>query len=83
MKQKKPNKKTRIGTVITDKMQKTIVVRTQRTLQHFLYGKLQKKFVKFKVHDEKNQARVGDRVKIEEIRPVSKDKRWRLVEVLK
>ena len=79
----KKNKKIRIGTVLSDKMQKTIVVRTQRLEKHSIYSKMIKKFTKLKVHDEKNEAKIGDTVKIAETRPLSKDKRWHLVEILK
>ena len=75
-------RKERIGIVTSDKMQKTIVVQIRRKTRHPLYGKVIEKANKFKVHDEKNEAKVGDRVLIQETRPLSKDKRWRLVEVL-
>ena len=68
--------------VLSNKMQKTIVVQTQRRALHRLYGKVISKSTKFKVHDEKNEAKVGDKVRIVETRPLSKEKRWRLVEVL-
>lgn len=76
------NKKERIGEVLSNKMQKTIVVRVERTSRHPLYNKVVKKYNKFKVHDEKNVAKIGDKVRISETRPLSKDKRWRLIEVL-
>ena len=63
-------------------MQKTIVVQIRRKSLHPLYGKVIEKAAKFKVHDERNEARIGDRVSIQETRPISKDKRWRLVEIL-
>ena len=72
-----------IGTVISDKMQKTIVVRTVRTAKHPQYGRIVKKYNKFKVHDEKSIAKLDDVVRIEESRPLSKDKHFRLVEVIK
>ena len=75
-------RKKRVGVVLSDKMQKTIVVQIRRKALHPLYGKVIEKAVKFKVHDEKNEAKTGDRVRIEEVRPLSKDKRWRLVEIL-
>ncbi|MBI3252729.1 MAG: 30S ribosomal protein S17 [Candidatus Omnitrophica bacterium] len=75
-------RKERTGIVVSDKMQKTIVVQVWRKAPHPDYGKVIEKAAKFKVHDEKNQAKVGDRVRIVETRPLSKDKRWRLVEVL-
>lgn len=76
-------RKERIGEVISDKMQKTIVVRVMHTTHHHKYDKVIKGYTKFKVHDEKNTAKIGDRVRIEETRPLSKDKRWRLIEVIK
>ncbi len=75
-------KKERIGIVLSDKMQKTIVVQVRRKALHPSYGKVMEKAKKFKVHDEKNEAKTGDRVRIKETRPFSKDKRWRLVEIL-
>ncbi len=75
-------RKKRIGIVLSNKMQKTIVVQIRRKALHPLYGKVVEKAARFKVHDEKNTAKVGDRVSIEETRPISKDKRWRLVQVL-
>lgn len=79
---KKTKRKVRIGIVTSDKMQKTIVVRIMRLDRHRRYKKIVKKYNKFKVHDEKNQAKTGNLVKIEETRPLSKEKRWRLVEIL-
>ena len=75
-------RKTRVGKVISDKMDKTIVVAVQDNVKHPLYGKIVKKTYKLKAHDENNECRVGDRVKVMETRPLSKDKRWRLVEVI-
>lgn len=75
-------RKNRIGVVVSNKMQKTIVVQVRRKVSHPEYGKVIEKAVKFKVHDEKNEAKPGDRVRIQETRPISKDKRWRLVEIL-
>lgn len=72
-----------IGTVISDKMEKTRIVRVMRMAKHPKYSRITKKYNKFKVHDEKNSAKVGDSVRIEETRPLSKDKRFRLVEVIK
>ena len=71
------------GTVISDKMQKTIIVRVTRMKKHPKYGRIIKGYNKFKVHDEKNIAKIGDIVRIQETRPLSKDKRFRLIEVLK
>ncbi len=78
-------KKTKIqtGLVISDKMQKTIIVRVMRLSKHPLYNRIIKKYNKFKVHDESNKAKVGNLVRIQETRPLSKDKRWRLLEILK
>lgn len=75
-------RKARTGVVLSDKMQKTIVVQIRRKARHPLYGKVVEMAKKFKVHDEKNEAKVGDVVKIVETRPLSKDKRWRLVEIV-
>lgn len=74
--------KTKIGIVVSDKMQKTIVVAVEGRKKHTLYGKILKVTNKFKAHDEKNEAKINDRVLIMETRPLSKQKRWRLVEIL-
>ena len=76
------SRKTRVGKVVSDKMDKTIVVAIEDNVSHPLYKKIIKRTVKFKAHDEKNEAKAGDRVKIMETRPLSKDKRWRLVEIV-
>jgi small subunit ribosomal protein S17 len=76
-------RKTRVGEVVSDKMDKTVVVAVARLVRHPLYGRFVKKTSKFKVHDENNECQTGDVVKIMETRPISKDKRWRLVEVTK
>ena len=76
-------RKERIGTVVSDKMDKTITVRVDRVMHHPVYNKLMRMATKFKVHDEKDSAEVGDTVRIEETRPISKTKRWRLVEIIK
>ena len=81
--QNRPNRKTRIGTVISDKMDKTITVRVDMAAMHPVYNKLVRTSTKFKAHDEKDAAGMGDTVKIEETRPLSKTKRWRLVEIVK
>ena len=73
-------RKTRVGRVISDKMDKTIVVAIEDNVKHPLYGKIVKRTYKLKAHDEKNDCNIGDRVKVMETRPLSKDKRWRLVE---
>ena len=77
------NRKERKGIVVGEKMDKTIVVRVERVLRHPLYGKVIRTHKKYKVHDENNQARMGDTVQIMECRPLSKTKRWRLVDILK
>lgn len=74
-------RKVRIGKVVSDKMQKTIVVAVETKVRHPLYGKTVNRTTKFKAHDENNDAKIGDTVKIMETRPLSKDKRWRLVEI--
>ncbi len=76
------NRKTRVGRVVSDKMNKTIVVAVETFVRHPLYGKSVKRTTKFKAHDEENQCGIGDRVRIMETRPLSKDKRWRLDEVI-
>ncbi|MEA4848313.1 MAG: 30S ribosomal protein S17 [Clostridiaceae bacterium] len=76
------NRKTRIGKVVSDKMDKTIVVGIETLVRHPLYGKSIKRTTKFKAHDENNECKIGDKVKIMETRPLSKDNRWRLVEIL-
>ena len=75
-------RKTRTGLVVSDKMDKTIVVTIEDNVRHPLYKKIINRTVKLKAHDEKNECRVGDRVSIMETRPLSKDKRWRLVEII-
>ncbi len=75
-------RKTRTGVVTSNKMDKTIAVSVERRLQHPIYGKFVKKSKKFIAHDEQNQCNIGDRVRIMETRPLSKRKRWRLVEIL-
>ncbi len=76
------NRKTRTGTVVSTKMQKTITVTVELKEMHPKYGKFMKKTTRFHAHDEKNEAHVGDVVKIMETRPLSKTKRWRLVEII-
>lgn len=75
-------RKVRTGRVVSDKMDKTIVVAVEKKVRHPLYGKTINRTTKFKAHDELNDAKIGDTVKIMETRPLSKDKRWRLVEIL-
>jgi len=76
-------RKERVGIVVSDKMDKTVTVQVDRVLHHPVYKKLIRMATKFKVHDEKDSAKVGDTVRIEETRPISKTKRWRLVEIVK
>ena len=76
-------RKTRIGQVVSDKMDKTIVVAIEDSVQHPLYKKTMKRTYKLKAHDENNECGVGDTVRVMECRPLSKDKRWRLVEIIK
>jgi small subunit ribosomal protein S17 len=76
-------RKSLIGEVVSDKMDKTVVVRTVSRVPHPRFGKIIKQTAKFHAHDEKNEAKTGDKVRITETRPLSKTKRWRLVEVLK
>ena len=75
-------RKTRIGEVVSDKMDKTIVVAIKTKVRHPLYGKMVNRTRKFKAHDKNNECGIGDTVKIMETRPLSKDKRWRLVEIV-
>jgi small subunit ribosomal protein S17 len=76
------NRRVKQGRVSSDKMDKTIVVVTETRVPHPVYGKIIRKSVKFKAHDEKNEAHLGDTVRIVECRPMSRDKRWRLVEIV-
>ncbi len=75
-------RKTRTGKVVSDKMNKTIVVAVQDNVRHPLYKKIVKKTYKLKAHDENNECKIGDTVRVMETRPLSKDKRWRLVEII-
>ena len=75
-------RKTNVGRVVSDKMDKTVVVAIEDSVRHPLYKKIIKRTVKLKAHDENNECRVGDRVRVMETRPLSKDKRWRLVEII-
>ena len=75
-------RKTRVGLVTSDKMDKTIVVSVTDNVKHPLYNKIVKRTYKLKAHDENNECRIGDRVRVMETRPLSKDKRWRLVEII-
>jgi len=76
------NRKTRTGKVVSDKMDKTIVVAIETKVRHPLYGKIINKTTKFKAHDENNEAKVNDKVTIMETRPLSKDKRWRITGIV-
>ncbi|MEN6339803.1 MAG: 30S ribosomal protein S17 [Clostridiaceae bacterium] len=82
MEEQRGYRKTRIGVVVSDKMDKTAVVAIKTKVRHPLYGKMVNRTRKFKVHDEENLCGIGDTVKIMETRPISKDKRWRLVEIV-
>ena len=76
------SRKTRVGVVVSDKMDKTVVVSIERRVQHPVYGKMVRRTRRLKAHDEQNAAKTGDTVRIMETRPLSKDKRWRLVEIV-
>jgi len=78
----RPYRKIRVGLVVSDKMEKTVVVSVEDRVKHPLYGKVLRRTSKLKAHDEQNQCGVGDRVRIQETRPLSATKRWRIVEVL-
>ena len=80
--EKRNARKTRVGIVVSDKMQKTVVVAIERRFPHPLYGKMVTRTKRLKAHDEENSAKTGDRVRIMETRPLSKDKRWRVVEIV-
>ena len=82
MSEQRNERKVRVGKVVSNKMDKTIVVAIEELIQHKLYKKSVKRTVKFKVHDENNEASVGDKVSIMETRPLSKEKRWRLVQIV-
>ena len=75
-------RKERVGLVVSNKMQKTIVVSIEERVEHQKYGKIMKRSIKLKAHDEKNECDIGDKILVMETRPLSKDKRWRLVEIL-
>ena len=75
-------RKTRVGEVVSDKMDKTIVVAIKASVKHPVYKKVMKNTYKLKAHDENNECKIGDKVKVMETRPLSKDKRWRLVEIV-
>jgi len=79
---RRTSRKTRVGKVVSDKMDKTVVVAIETSMKHPLYKKIVKRTQKLKAHDEKNECREGDRVKVMETRPLSKEKRWRVVEIV-
>ena len=76
------SRKTRVGVVVSDKMTKTVVVIIEQTVKHPLYGKIYKRNSRLQAHDEAGEARTGDRVRVVETRPLSKTKRWRVVEIM-
>lgn len=76
------HRKTQVGVVVSDKMEKTVVVKVDSLVKHSVYSKYIKRSVKYKVHDEQNSSKVGDRVQIIECRPLSKDKRWSLKQII-
>ena len=82
MAENRGNRKTRTGVVVYDKMDKTIVVEVRTRVRHPLYGKIMNQTTKFKAHDENNECGIGDTVRVMETRPLSKDKHWRLVEIV-
>ncbi|MFZ4592128.1 MAG: 30S ribosomal protein S17 [Ignavibacteria bacterium] len=82
VKKRTSNRKSRIGVIVSNKMEKSVVVAIEKRVQHPLYKKFFKKTTKFMAHDEKNEGGIGDKVKIMETRPLSKNKRWRLVEII-
>lgn len=82
MSEQRGNRKTRVGVVVSDKMDKTIVVAIRERVQHSLYGKIMNRTVKFKAHDENNECGIGDKVRVMDTRPLSKDKHWRMVEII-
>jgi len=83
MSERAETKPTREGFVVSDKMEKTVVVEVERTTRHPLYGKVLRRSTKFKAHDERNECRTGDEVRIMECRPLSRDKSWRVIEILR
>ena len=82
MEEKRNLRKTRTGVVVSDKMDKTVVVAIKERVKHPLYGKIVNRTKKFQVHDENNQCGVGDKVRVMETRPLSKDKHWRVIEIV-
>ena len=82
MENRTSSRKTRVGLVVSDKMDKTVVVAIKDNVKHPLYKKIMKRTVKFKAHDEENACGIGDKVQVMETRPLSKDKHWRVVEII-
>jgi len=82
VKDQKKNRKTRVGVVVSDKMDKSVVVQTERIVRHKLYGKFIRRRGKFMAHDPENSCAIGDRILIEECRPLSRNKRWRVREII-
>ncbi|NQU17339.1 MAG: 30S ribosomal protein S17 [Candidatus Saganbacteria bacterium] len=82
MSDKRGNAKRRKGIVVSDKMDKTVVVQVERVFSHPVFGKTVKSYKRFKAHDQENKCKTGDQVQIEETRPLSKDKRWRVIEII-
>ncbi len=82
MAEERNRRKTRVGMVVSDKMDKTVTVAIEDFVRHSLYGKAVKRTKKFKAHDERNECNIGDKVRIMETRPLSRDKRWRLVNIV-
>ena len=82
MENRTSSRKTRVGLVVSDKMDKTVVVAIKENVRHPMYGKVMKRTSKLKVHDENNECHIGDKILIMETRPLSKDKRWRFVEII-
>jgi small subunit ribosomal protein S17 len=82
MSEERGMRKTRVGVVVSDKMDKTITIAVKYRVRHPLYGKIVNRTTKIKAHDEKNECRIGDTVRVMETRPLSHDKRWRLVEIV-
>ena len=80
--QERTRRKTRTGVVVSDKMDKTVVVGIEQTVRHPLYGKIYRRKSKLHAHDEANEAKIGDRVRVMETRPISKSKRWRVIEIV-
>lgn len=78
----KPHRKSRVGVVVSDRMQKTVVVKIDKIIQHAKYGKFMRRRIKYKAHDENNECRIGDRVEIIETRPLSAQKRWRVSRII-